>query len=93
MFYSLKVAQNGQTEFFIALNKTMHCIPVNILKLIKNIISVLLEIIFNSSLLNGIVPDSPKIARVIPIHKKESTLSLNNYRPISLLSVFNKITA
>ena len=66
-------------------------IPVNILKLIKNIISVPLEIIFNSSLLNGIVPPSLKIARVIPIHKKGSTLSLNNYRPISLLSVFNKI--
>ena len=45
-------------------------IPINILKLTKDIISKPLEIIFNSSLLNGIVPDSFKIARIIPIHKK-----------------------
>ena len=45
-------------------------IPINILKLTKDVISKPLEIIFNSSLLNGIVPDSFKIARIIPIHKK-----------------------
>jgi hypothetical protein len=54
-------------------------IPVNILKLTKDIISKPLEIIFNSSLLNGIVPDSFKISRIIPIHKKGSTMSLDNY--------------
>ena len=66
-------------------------IPINILKLTKDIISKPLEIIFNSSLLNSIVPDSFKIARIIPIHKKGSTMSLDNYRPISLLSVFNEL--
>ena len=62
-------------------------VPIDILKLMKDIISEPLEILFNSSLSNGIVPDSFKIARIIPIHKKGSTMSLNNYRPISLLSV------
>ena len=38
----------------------------------------------------GIVPSNLKIARVIPILKKGQPMSLNNYRPISLLSVFNK---
>ena len=66
-------------------------IPIDILKLIKDIISKPLEIIFNSSLSNGIVPDKLKIAKIIPVHKKGSTLKLNNYRPISLLSVFNKL--
>ena len=28
---------------------------------------------------------------VIPVHKKGSTLLVNNYRPISLLSVFNRL--
>ena len=66
-------------------------IPIDILKLIKDIILKPLEIIFNSSLSNGIVPDKLKIAKIIPVHKKGSTLKLNNYRPISLLSVFNKL--
>ena len=39
----------------------------------------------------GIVPDCFKLARVIPIFKNGSQMSLNNYRPISLLSVFNRI--
>ena len=65
--------------------------PVNILKLIKGIICKPLEILFNSSLLTGCVPDCFKMARVIPVHKKGSTVHCNNYRPISLLSIFNKL--
>jgi retron-type reverse transcriptase len=37
------------------------------------------------------VPDQFKLARVIPIYKKRSKSVVSNYRPISLLSVFNKI--
>lgn len=32
-----------------------------------------------------------KVARVIPLHKKDSKLDINNYRPISNLSVFSKV--
>ena len=39
----------------------------------------------------GLVPDQFKIANVIPIYKSGSKIVLNNYRPISLLSIFNKI--
>ena len=39
----------------------------------------------------GKFPNAIKIAKVIPIHKKESTQDVNNYRPISLLSTFSKI--
>ena len=66
-------------------------IPTSILKLIKHLIAKPLQTIFNSSLSNGIVPNSFKIASVIPIFKKGSRLNVNNYRPISLLSTFNKM--
>ena len=56
-----------------------------------NYLVLYLETIFNTSFLTGIVPDKFKMARVIPIFKKGSQTSLNNYRPISLLSVFNKL--
>ena len=47
--------------------------------------------IFNASFLTGIVPERIKLARVIPVFKKGSQVSLSNYRPISLLSIFNKL--
>ena len=43
------------------------------------------------SLNNGVVPSQFKIAKVIPIYKAGEKNSMDNYRPISLLSVFSKI--
>ena len=65
--------------------------PVNILKILKSVISVPLATLFNTSLSTGIVPSKFKVANVIPIHKKDSHTDLSNYRPISLLSTFNKL--
>ena len=47
--------------------------------------------IINQSFITGIFPDSLKLSKVIPIHKEGATDDLNNYRPISLLSIFDKI--
>ena len=38
----------------------------------------------------GIVPDELKVARVIPIFKKEDEQLVQNYRPISVLPFFSK---
>ena len=54
-------------------------------------ISKPLEIVFNSSFETGIVPDKFKIARVFPIFKNGLESNVSNYRPISLLSVFNRV--
>ena len=66
-------------------------IPVKIFKAIKKEVSGPLEIIFNASLLTGIVPRKLKVTKVIPVFKTGSRSCINNYRPISLLSVFDKI--
>ena len=47
--------------------------------------------IFNLSFISGTVPDSLKLAKVIPVFKKGDRTQPGNYRPISLLTVFDKI--
>ena len=61
------------------------------IKLSLPILAPALEKIFNLSLSSGIYPDKLKVAKVIPIFKKGATTSINNYRPISILSSINKI--
>ena len=46
--------------------------------------------IYNLSL-NGIVPDKLKLAKIIPLFMKGDKHLACNYRPISLLSIFDKI--
>ena len=50
-----------------------------------------LTAIFNLSLSTGKVPDNLKIAKVIPIHKKDDKEIFSNYRPVSVLPCFSKI--
>ena len=66
-------------------------IPVKLLKLIPDLILLPLSKIINNSFQSGVFPDPLKISKVIPIHKEGPTDDLNNYRPISLLSIFDKI--
>jgi hypothetical protein len=42
------------------------------------------------SLQTGIFPDMMKKAKIKPLFKKEDRQDINNYRPISILSVFSK---
>ena len=65
-------------------------LPIKILKLWKNEISAHLVGVFNLSLLSVVFPSILKIAKVIPVHKKESKLFWSWYRLISLLSNIDK---
>ena len=66
-------------------------IPTRILHLIKNDIAKPLSDIINLSFCTGTFPTKLKIAKVIPVFKKDSLLNCSNYRPISLLSNIDKI--
>ena len=47
--------------------------------------------IFNSCISSNTIPDIFKHAECIPLHKKGSTLDLNNYRCISILPPIAKL--
>ena len=61
------------------------------LKVIAELISVPLAIVFNLSIQEGIVPLEWKIANVVPIFKKGNRYKPENYRPVSLTSVVCKL--
>ena len=62
-------------------------IPLHILKISNNILSDVLAEIINFSFKTGIFPDLCKLAKIIPIFKKEDPVLCTNYRPISLLPI------
>ena len=63
----------------------------DLLKLVINKVSPFIVKCYNLCIQNGSYPDDLKNARVIPVFKSGSKDKVQNYRPISNLSVFNKI--
>ena len=66
-------------------------VPLRLLKDVADLIITPLCHIINLSFSSGIFPEILKISKVVPIHKGGSTQEVNNFRPISLLSIFDKI--
>ena len=66
-------------------------IPIFLLKAFKHFFAFWLSQLINLSFETREFPRLLKLAKVVPLHKKESVLNYLNYRPISLLSVFSKI--
>ena len=62
-----------------------------IVKRVASEIAKPLSIIFNLSLTVGEVPSQLKIAKVIPIYKKDDAQVFSNYRPVSVLPCFSKV--
>ena len=63
----------------------------SLLKTLKGVLPIPLQQLFNHSFPTGLVSDQFKVVRVVPIHKKRSSFLVSNNRPISLLSIFNKV--
>jgi len=72
------------------LRKSKSLEPGLIKEVIEAIVEPLLHI-YNPALNEGIVSDKLKTAKVVPIYKKGDKSQACNYRPISLLSVFDKL--
>ena len=61
------------------------------LKCIAHEICECLTLITNQSITTGIFTENLKIAKVVPIYKKDDQSQIKNYRPISVLPVISKI--
>ena len=66
-------------------------IPIKLLKLIPDLILVPLCKRISMSFLSGKYPGLLNICKTIPIYKGGSSIEFNNYRPIYLLTIFDKI--
>ena len=61
------------------------------LKSIANEICECITLIINQSITTGIFPDQLKVAKVVPIFKKNDQSDIKNYRPISVLPTISKL--
>ena len=66
-------------------------ISAKILKIAAPAIAPSIVLIFNQSISTGIFPSDWKIARVTPIYKTGAKHDMENYRPISVISIVAKI--
>ena len=66
-------------------------IPIKFYKIAGEWIADFLSGYFNKCLVHGYFPNALKIAKVKPIFKPGKRSSMNNYRPISLLSSLAKV--
>ena len=66
-------------------------IPITLLKFANHSIASSLCMLLNKSISLAMVPTEWKLANIIPIPKSHHNSSLENYRPISLLSIPGKI--
>ena len=66
-------------------------ISPNLFKIIFTHIKQPLLFLINLSLQKGIFPNKLKLAKVVPIYKKNEHDKMSNYRPISLLPTVSKI--
>ena len=94
--FKFKTINNATTlQYLSNLTNSYSCGHDNInntlLKSISNEISSCITLIINQSISTGSYPENLKLAKVIPIFKKNDKLEINNYRTISVFPVISKV--
>ena len=69
----------------------LYSCPIKLLKCASQTISYFLSEMFNLSLSIGSYPSKLKMSKIIPVFKTDDETDVNNYRPISLLPIFNRL--
>ena len=90
-----KILRNKKNEVIKEINQLKNKATIDIrvssLKHVKQEIIKGLVIVSKKSFMEGYFPELLKIEKMIPIFKSEDPANPSNYRPISLLSVFDKL--
>ena len=60
-------------------------------KIVADYIAEPLHYVITLSILQQTFPSSWKLTKIVPLHKKQSTLKKENYRPVAILSPLSKI--
>ena len=79
-----------QNNSFSSKRSSIKEIQPCILSSIIGFVSPILTTLFNRCISLGLYPDCLKVAKVTPIFKAGDKSMCSNYRPISILSTFNK---
>ena len=94
----LLTVQISSSNVFSLLNKLskskatgLDNISAKLIRECADLISIPLCNIFNKSLSSGSFPDDWRCARVTPLFKQGERTDVNNYRPISVISVIAKV--
>ena len=88
----------NSSQVFLLLNKLskskatgLDKISARLIRECADLICISISKIFNCSLTTGIFPDDWKCAKVTLLFKQGSSSDMNNYRPISVISVVAKV--
>ena len=94
-FFSSPISSSNVFSLLIKLSKSkatgLDNIPAKLIRECADLISIPLCKIFNKTLSSCLFPDDWKCARVTPLFKQGERTDVNNYRPISFISVIAKV--